>query len=60
MKITPIIKFNSGVGAILCNECRIIIKEGLTPDEFKGNTNLLYCLSCERKLKLKKLNKHQK
>jgi len=46
-KIKPIIKFNSGSGAILCNKCRIIIKENLTPDEFDGKTDLLFCEKCK-------------
>lgn len=33
--IKPIHKFNGGRGATLCNECRVIIREGLTDD--------LYC-----------------
>jgi len=34
-KLKPIIKFNGGRGAILCNKCSVIIKEGLTLDEFR-------------------------
>ena len=30
--IKPIHKFNGGRGATLCNECRVIIREGLTDD----------------------------
>ena len=55
--IVPIIKYNNGYGAILCNKCRIIIKENLSHDEIQGKTDLLYCQTCERKLKLNKLNK---
>ena len=49
-KIKPIIKLNSGAGAILCNKCRKIIKEYLTDDEFSGKTALLYCDSCIEKI----------
>ena len=45
----PIIKFNNRKGAILCNECHIIIKERLNKEEFKGNTDLLYCDKCVTK-----------
>ena len=43
----PIIKFNSGAGAILCNSCSKIIKSNLTEDEFNGITTLLFCDKCE-------------
>jgi hypothetical protein len=43
----PIIKFNSGRGAILCNQCNVIIKEDLTPDEFRCRTDILYCEECK-------------
>jgi hypothetical protein len=39
----PIIKFNSGIGAILCNKCRVIVKENLTEKEISGRTNILFC-----------------
>ena len=42
----PIIKFNGGYGAILCNRCRIIIKDNLTKEEMNGKTNLLFCNKC--------------
>lgn len=45
----PIVKFNNGVGAILCNKCRVIIKEGLTNEEWDGKTDLLLCRACLRK-----------
>jgi len=41
--VKPIIKFNGGYGAILCNYCSIIIKDNLTKDEFEGKTDLLFC-----------------
>jgi len=41
--ISPIIKFNGGYGAILCNYCSVIIKEGLTKEECEGKTDLLVC-----------------
>jgi hypothetical protein len=39
----PIIKFNGGAGAMLCNECGVIIREGLTKSEFERP----YRLFCE-------------
>ncbi len=30
-----IVKFNGGRGAILCNKCRVIIKSGLTSEDFE-------------------------
>ena len=47
IKMKPIIKFNGGIGAILCNKCRTIIKDCLTDEEFKGKTDLLICEKCE-------------
>lgn len=41
--LKPIIKFNSAHGSILCNNCSIIIKSGLNKEEFRGNTNILFC-----------------
>jgi hypothetical protein len=46
-KLTPIHKFNSGLGATLCNKCYVIISEGLTED--------LYCEKCKHKQKLNSL-----
>ena len=46
----PIVKFNGGYGALLCNECRVIIKGGLTKDEFEGKTDLIFCDKCWLKL----------
>lgn len=43
----PIIKFNGGYGAILCNKCYVILKEGLDEKEFKGETDLLFCDKCK-------------
>jgi len=42
----PIIKFNNGQGAILCNSCKAIIKDGLTKEEFEGDTSVLFCNKC--------------
>ena len=44
----PIIKFNGGYGAILCHRCRIIIKSGLTREEFDGEgvEKYLFCDKC--------------
>jgi hypothetical protein len=39
----PIIKFNNGNGAILCNTCSKIIKTDLSKQELKGRTGLLFC-----------------
>lgn len=41
--LKPIIKFNSGIGAILCHSCSKIIKQNLTQQEVDGNTDLLFC-----------------
>jgi hypothetical protein len=49
-KFKPIIKFNSGAGAILCNKCRAIIKENLTKEEMDGNTGRVLCNNCLHKL----------
>jgi hypothetical protein len=52
--IKPIIKFNDGIGAILCKRCRVILKENLTKEERNGKTNLFYCNECLDFLKNKK------
>ena len=44
--VNPIVKFNSGSPVLICNDCRIIIKENLTEEEAKGNTDILYCEKC--------------
>jgi len=49
-KFKPIIKFNGGYGAILCNKCSVIIKAGLTLSEFNGKTDLLFCDKCALEL----------
>lgn len=49
-KLKPLIKFNSGSGAILCNKCRIIIKENLTKVELSGDTGLVLCNKCLEEL----------
>lgn len=41
--VRPIVKFNGGRGALLCNQCRVIIKEDLTAEELRAQTPLLYC-----------------
>ena len=51
----PIIKFNSGAGAILCHKCGRIIKENLTKEEADGRTDLMYCEKCDRALKINKI-----
>ena len=49
----PKIKFNGGLGAILCNKCNIIIKENLSKDEIEGKTDLIYCNKCAKEVILK-------
>ena len=44
--VNPIVKFNSGSPVLICNDCRIIIKENLTEEEAKGNTDIIYCEKC--------------
>jgi hypothetical protein len=46
-ELKPIIKYNGGNGAILCNKCGIIIKVNLTKIEFQGKTKLLFCDKCK-------------
>ena len=53
----PIIKFNGGAGAILCNKCSRIIKENLTKEEIDGKTDLMYCDICDRALKINKIKR---
>jgi putative RNA 2'-phosphotransferase len=52
----PIIKFNGGRGAILCNKCSVIIKEDLNIDEVNGKTNLLLCDTCFMKNTSRKIS----
>lgn len=52
-RIKPIIKFNGGRGAILCNMCKVIIKENLTWTEFRGKTDLLFCAKCALEMVMK-------
>jgi hypothetical protein len=40
-ELKPIHKFNNGMGATLCNECYVIISEGLTEE--------LFCEKCKPK-----------
>jgi putative RNA 2'-phosphotransferase len=44
--VKPIVKFNGGRGALLCNKCHVIIKEDLTEEEASGETDLLFCDEC--------------
>lgn len=39
----PILKFNGGSGALLCNECRVIVRQNLRRKEFERP----YILFCE-------------
>ena len=41
------VRFNSGAGALLCNECQIIIDYG-----FKHEDKKHYCEKCQEKLKI--------
>jgi hypothetical protein len=50
-------KFNGGLGALLCSECRVIIRDGLTFTEedwkvMRGEIRLpkQYCKECQQKL----------
>jgi hypothetical protein len=54
-KQTAIFKFNSGLGALLCSKCGVIIKIGqeFSPDELmaiKGEKELVaqYCNNCKK------------
>ena len=49
-RLKPIIKFNGGKGAILCRNCKKIIKENLTWKEFRGKTTELFCHNCGMEL----------
>jgi hypothetical protein len=49
-KFKPLIKFNSGWGAILCNKCRTIVKDNLTIEEMHGNTKIVLCQNCLQEL----------
>ena len=58
-----IFKFNGGLGAILCSECRVIIKTGkdFTETEwkaFRGETKLeeQFCDACKAKLREERIN----
>lgn len=44
------VKFNGGTGALLCNQCRIILAYGFRHKDVEH-----YCKDCERKS-----NKHKK
>lgn len=47
-------KFNGGNGALLCNQCGVIIKTNLTKEEFEGKTNILFCSNkCAEKFNTK-------
>lgn len=42
-KLKPIIKYNGGLGAILCHRCKVIITTGFKSKE-------LYCSNCKEKI----------
>lgn len=46
-------KFNGGLGAILCNKCRVIVKEGFFPEgtitkEDWASDEPVFCERCEK------------
>lgn len=41
-KIKPIVKFNGGRGAIICNTCRVIVRVDLTEQEW-SRPHVLFC-----------------
>ena len=43
----PNLKFNSGMGAILCNSCGSMYRCGLTHQEFRGIVSSIYCDDCK-------------
>jgi len=45
-KLKPIVKFNNGDGALLCNLCYIIIKTPLDKKEWDKKTSLVLCPKC--------------
>lgn len=53
-------KFNNGMGAILCNRCRTIVKEGfypnggITEEEWKSEEPL-FCTNCSEANKLREI-----
>lgn len=48
--IQPIIKFNGGIGALLCNKCSKIIKTNLTKEDLLGSFLLLFCEKCDKEV----------
>lgn len=42
-----IVKFNGGAGAILCNGCRVIVREHLTKEEIEDETPV-FCRKCQQ------------
>lgn len=53
---TRIKKFNGGEGAILCNLCRVIIKEGWTQitKEDWASDEPIYCEDCLKNITVQK------
>jgi len=45
-RLKPYVKFNGGFGALICNLCYKIIKEGLSKKEFAGETGQVLCANC--------------
>lgn len=52
-KLSPIIKFNGGRGAILCHKCGKIIKENLKLSEIKRRVENLFCVECATEMLMK-------
>jgi hypothetical protein len=47
VQVVRIKKFNGGKGAILCNGCRVIVKQGngITKEDWES-TEPLFCVKC--------------
>ena len=56
--IQPIIKYNGGIGAFICVNCGIIIKEHLSKKEVDGhigynNIDCIFCSKCKDEFDIK-------
>jgi len=43
-KFKKVVKYNGGIGALLCNGCRIVIATGFNHEDKKH-----YCIKCKSK-----------